>query len=90
MSVCSNCRYKRNCGDSSRTEPCNGKEKFARSTPDQFGFMEYCVETFAPYESVVCKNRTHARKEVQNFKKQGKHATVIGITKNGNDYIVQL
>ena len=88
--VCYDCRYKGTCGDSHRTEPCNGKVKFARSSPDMFGFMEYCVETFTPYESVVCKNRTTARKEVQNFKKQGKMSAIIGVTQNGNDYIIKI
>ena len=90
MSICSDCKYNRTCGDSSRTEPCEGKVKFARSTPDKFGYIEYCVETSAPYEFVRCKNRTKARREVQNFKKQGRTAVVIVLTPKGNDYIIKL
>lgn len=73
-----------------QTVPCNEKEKFACSSLDAFGFMEYCVETYHPYEFVKCKNRTMARKIVRNFKRQGRMSVVIGVTAKGNDYIIRL
>ena len=88
--ICSDCRYKGTCGETARTEPCDGKKKFARSTPDKWGYMEYCVETSAPYEFVTCKNRTEAKRKVQEFKKQGKMASIIALTPNGNDYILNI
>lgn len=51
--------------------------------------MKYIVETIYPYEFVHCKTLTEARKQVRKFKKEGKHSSIIAITKNENDYIVE-
>lgn len=89
--ICSDCRYKGTCGETSLTQHCEGKKKFARSTPDKWGYMEYCVEVVTtPYEFERCKNRTEAKRKVQEFKKQGKIAYVTGLTQNGNDYIIKM
>lgn len=51
--------------------------------------MKYTVETAYPYEFVKCKTLVDARKQVRKFKKEGKHASIIAVTENGNDYIVE-
>ena len=51
--------------------------------------MKYIVETTYPYEFVYCKTLTEARKHVRKFKKEGKYASIVAITKNENDYIVE-
>lgn len=51
--------------------------------------MRYVVETTYPYEFVRCKTLTEARKQVRKLKKEGKHAFIIAVTENGNDYITE-
>ena len=51
--------------------------------------MKYIVETTYPYEFVYCKTLTEARKHVRKLKKEGKYASIIVVTENGNDYIAE-
>lgn len=51
--------------------------------------MRYTVETTYPYEFVHCETLTEARRQVREFKKKGKRASIIAVTENGNDYIVE-
>lgn len=51
--------------------------------------MKYTVETTYPYEFVHCKTLTESRKHVRKFKKEGKHASIIAVAENGNDYITE-
>ena len=51
--------------------------------------MKYTVETTYPYEFVHCKTLTEARKQARKFKKEGKYASIIVVTENGNDYIAE-
>ena len=88
--ICSDCRYKGTCDETSRTQSCEGKKKFARSTPDNWGYMEYCVQTSFPYEFVICKDRIEAKSKVKEFRKQGKTAYIVALTQNGNDYILNI
>lgn len=50
--------------------------------------MKYIVETPYPYRFYPCENITEARKKCKELRKQGIKASIIYVTENENDYIV--
>ena len=50
--------------------------------------MKYTVETTYPYQFYHCKTLEEAKKKRAELRKQGKHASIICLTNNGNAYIL--
>ena len=54
-------------------------------------FIEYSVESPFPYEIHKCKTLKEAKKiRAEIRKRRGVKSSIVGLTKNGNDYILNV